>query len=115
MKIGFDMKIKKEKKSGLKIDKKKLKGVKKIKLVVSKKANTKFLPKNNKQDNINPNHYKGQIETFSYLADKLTKEELAGFCKGNIIKYITREKTKNGLEDIKKGQWYIEKLIDIKK
>lgn len=30
---------------------------------------------------------------------------------GNIIKYICRWKEKNGLEDLKKAQWYINHLI----
>lgn len=63
------------------------------------------------KDNINPEHYKGEIETFDYLMDKLTEEELSGFCKGNIIKYVTREKHKGGVEDLKKARWYLEKLI----
>lgn len=32
---------------------------------------------------------------------------------GNIIKYILRWKHKNGLEDLKKAQWYLNHLIDI--
>lgn len=30
---------------------------------------------------------------------------------GNIIKYICRWKSKNGLEDLKKAQWYLDHLI----
>lgn len=30
---------------------------------------------------------------------------------GNIIKYICRWKSKNGLEDLKKAQWYLNHLI----
>lgn len=32
---------------------------------------------------------------------------------GNIIKYILRWKNKNGLEDLKKAQWYLNHLINI--
>ncbi len=81
------------------------------------KVDVKFEPfKENNEwiDNINPEHYKGEIETFDYLADKLTKEELEGFCKGNIIKYVTREKKKGGVEDLNKSSWYLNKLIIIK-
>ena len=61
---------------------------------------------------INPNHYKtGGIEVFDFMKAKLTPEELSGFCKGNIIKYITRANHKNGIEDLKKAQWYLDKLI----
>ncbi len=63
-------------------------------------------------DKINPEHYKtGGIETFDYLKAKLTAEELKGFCKGNIIKYITRADQKNKKEDLEKAKWYLEKLI----
>ena len=30
---------------------------------------------------------------------------------GNVIKYICRWKEKNGLEDLKKAQWYLNRLI----
>lgn len=30
-----------------------------------------------------------------------------GYCFGNCIKYLTRYKLKNGLEDLKKAQWYM--------
>lgn len=66
------------------------------------------------EDKINPDHYKGKIETFDYLKDKLSSEELAGFCKGNIIKYVTREAKKGGVEDLKKSKWYLDKLISLK-
>jgi len=64
------------------------------------------------KDNINPEHYKtGGIETFDYIKAKLTAEQLNGFCKGNIIKYITRADQKNKKEDLEKAKWYLEKLI----
>jgi hypothetical protein len=58
-----------------------------------------------------PEHYKqGSIEPIDYIiANNLN------FIEGNIIKYITRYKYKNGLEDLKKAQFYINKLIDINK
>ena len=62
-------------------------------------------------DNINPSHYQGEIETIDYIKDKLTPEQFEGFLTGNIIKYISRYKKKNGLEDIKKSKWYIDRLI----
>lgn len=51
------------------------------------------------------------IETFDFIKAKCSTRELIGFCKGNIIKYITRENHKNGIEDLKKAQWYLDKLI----
>jgi len=64
------------------------------------------------KNNINPDHYKiGGIETIDIVKAKLSREEFIGFCKGNIIKYVTRANYKNGLEDYKKAQWYLDKLI----
>lgn len=61
-----------------------------------------------------PDHYnQGGIETIDYLKSTLTKEEFAGFCKGNVLKYVSREAHKNGIEDLKKAQWYLNRLIQI--
>ena len=64
-------------------------------------------------DSINPSHYVfGGIETIEYLKAKLTPEEYRGFLKGNVLKYVSREAEKNGLEDLKKDKWYLDKLIE---
>lgn len=67
-------------------------------------------------DNVNsPKHYTfGSIETFDYIKDKLTPEQLEGYCVGNVIKYLSRYRHKNGVEDLKKAQWYLDKIISIK-
>ena len=65
------------------------------------------------KDNINPDHYKsGGIETWDYLKAKLSPTQLSGFALGNVIKYISRCKDKNGLEDLKKAKWYLDKIIE---
>ena len=65
-------------------------------------------------DSINPSHYVfGGIETIEYLNAKLTPAEYRGFLKGNVLKYISRESEKNGLEDLKKSKWYLDKLIEV--
>lgn len=59
-----------------------------------------------------PAHYNvGNIETIDYL-DSLGLAE--DFCIGNAIKYLSRYKHKNGVEDLHKAQWYISWLIDKK-
>jgi hypothetical protein len=35
-----------------------------------------------------------------------------GYLEGNIIKYVTRHKEKGGIEDLKKAQHYLQKLIE---
>jgi hypothetical protein len=34
-----------------------------------------------------------------------------GFCEGNVIKYVSRYKFKNGVEDLKKARHYLDMLI----
>ena len=64
-------------------------------------------------DKINhPSHYAGAIETIDYMQDKLTAEGFEGYLVGNCIKYLSRYKKKNGVEDLKKCQWYLKKLIE---
>ena len=64
-------------------------------------------------DNVNhPSHYtEGKIECIEYIEDKLTPEEYRGYIKGNVLKYITREKHKNGDEDLRKAKWYLDRLV----
>ena len=59
-----------------------------------------------------PDYYKmGGVETIDYLHAFLTEDEFNGFCKGNVIKYVSRANRKNGVEDIKKARDYIRYLI----
>lgn len=59
-----------------------------------------------------PKHYThGAIETIDYMESTLSEDEFTGGCKMNILKYVSREKYKNGLEDLKKARWYLNRLI----
>jgi hypothetical protein len=44
--------------------------------------------------------------------DFITKNNIP-YIEGNIIKYLCRWKSKNGVEDLKKAKHYLEMLIDI--
>jgi predicted transcriptional regulator len=58
-----------------------------------------------------PSHYtNGSVECIDAIESMLTKEEFIGFLRGNILKYQWRYKQKNGAEDLKKAQWYFDKL-----
>lgn len=60
----------------------------------------------------NPQHYThGTIEIIDYMESALTGEEICGAYKFNILKYVSRERHKNGLEDLKKARWYLDRLI----
>jgi len=53
-----------------------------------------------------PDHYNIGIECTDYI-----KSWDMNFVEGNIIKYVTRYRYKNGLKDLLKAQWYINDLI----
>lgn len=63
-------------------------------------------------DNVNhPQHYnKFGMETIDIIENSMTKEQFKGYLKGNVIKYITRFEHKNGVEDLEKAVWHLNKL-----
>jgi hypothetical protein len=61
----------------------------------------------------NPAHYEGAIECIQAIQSSMSNEAFKGYLKGNIEKYIWRYDRKNGVEDLKKAQWYLNKLIEI--
>ncbi len=65
-------------------------------------------------DPINPNHYKdGEIECIDAMEASMTPEAFAGYCKGNVIKYVCRYDKKNGIQDLKKIIHYCELQIEL--
>jgi hypothetical protein len=55
-----------------------------------------------------PSYYThGTIETWDFILDKGMN-----FLEGNVIKYVTRWREKNGVEDLKKARVYLDKLIE---
>ena len=61
----------------------------------------------------NPAHYNnGEIECIDAIASALSLDELKGFVRGNVIKYLWRTEHKGGLEDLKKARWYLDYLIN---
>jgi hypothetical protein len=60
-----------------------------------------------KTDAVNPAHYRGDrvmriIEEFGLHQS---------FCLGNVVKYVLRHRDKNGIEDLKKARWYLDREI----
>ena len=63
--------------------------------------------KNRKSDKIkHPEHYTQGIEMWDY-----SYSQGLDFFEGNIIKYVTRWRHKNGIEDIYKAKQYLDRLI----
>lgn len=58
-------------------------------------------------DAINPPHYQGKG---MQAIDVIEAFEL-GYCEGNVLKYLLRWRRKEGVRDLKKAQWYLERLI----
>ena len=54
-------------------------------------------------------HYKNKaVQPWDYIiANDL------GYLEGNVVKYVSRWKNKNGIEDLKKAQHYLSKLIEV--
>ena len=62
----------------------------------------------------NPKHYTtGGIECIDAMQAMLSRDEFIGYLRGNVFKYQWRYKLKNGVEDLKKAQWYQNKLIEV--
>ena len=64
-----------------------------------------------------PSHYtNGKVECIDAIESATVgKTGIEAVCVANVIKYLWRYEDKNGLEDIKKAQWYLNKLIEVKK
>lgn len=67
-------------------------------------------------DSVNhPKHYtSGGIECIDAMISAYGKEAVAWFCLCNAFKYTWRTNLKNGIEDLNKAQWYINKYKELK-
>ena len=60
-----------------------------------------------------PNHYTGKYECIDVLRGIYGDNAVKDFCLCNTFKYLWRHKRKNGIEDLKKARWYLDKLIEM--
>jgi hypothetical protein len=67
------------------------------------------------EDEINePKHYhKNGIDVIGFAELHYSKEELKGFYRINIIKYVDRYDTKGGLKSLEKAEFYLKKLMEL--
>lgn len=62
-----------------------------------------------------PTHYnQGDIECIDAMVSAFGKEAVATFCQINAFKYCWRSEHKNGLQDIEKAVWYLNKFKELK-
>ena len=70
---------------------------------------------NTTKDNINPNHYKSScsLECIDAMQMAFGKTMVYDFCICNAWKYLWRYENKNGIEDVNKSKWYIDKAKEL--
>lgn len=66
-------------------------------------------------DNVNhPAHYNtGKYESIDVMVETQGIDAVKNFCICNAFKYIYRHRFKNGVEDIKKAIWYLNKYVEL--
>ena len=69
--------------------------------------------KHNTHDAVNhPLHYvHGGVECIDAIKAAVG-DGFAGYCAGNVIKYVFRYRFKCGIEDLRKARWYLNRLIE---
>lgn len=61
-----------------------------------------------------PYHYNsGSIECIDAMESAFGKEAVKSFCTCNAFKYLYRYSHKNGIEDIDKAIWYLNKYKEL--
>jgi hypothetical protein len=67
------------------------------------------------EDVINhPSHYhQNGIDVIGFSELQFNQDELKGFFRINVLKYVTRYDRKNNVEDLKKSRFYLDKLIEM--
>lgn len=61
-----------------------------------------------KEQVVHPEYYNQGIECWDY-----TTSHNMGFLDGNVVKYVTRFRHKNDLQDLHKAKQYLDKLIEV--
>ena len=58
---------------------------------------------------VEPNHYVDmKLSPLEYI---MANEGAFTWCISNVIKYVSRYRNKNGIEDLKKARWYLDRQI----
>lgn len=53
-----------------------------------------------------------KVQPWHAMEAWMTRDQFAGFLRGNAIKYLARCDDKGGVEDLKKARHYLDKLIE---
>ena len=66
------------------------------------------LKEEKKQMSTNPEHYRqGEIEVIDFILD-----QKMDYLTASVQKYIARWRFKEGIEDLRKARWFLDKLIE---
>lgn len=83
------------------------------------KANSPHSPADLDDDPVNPAHYmsyyKDGIDCITAMKHAFGEEAVQHFCITNAFKYIWRHMSKNGMQDIEKAVWYLNKYLELNK
>ena len=79
------------------------------------KQHYKILFGNDSSNVDHPKHYQGKHECIDEMIAVFGVEAVKHFCMCNVWKYRYRASAKNGQEDLDKADWYMSKLMDLRK
>lgn len=94
----------------------KKKSIKHKKYVEQMKGEHKTMEEIKVNDSVNhPGHYEGHtsIECIDAMILTFGVKRTAEYCVQNAYKYIWRHENKNGIEDLKKAEWYLNKFDEL--
>lgn len=63
--------------------------------------------------NAPPHYCTGKFECIDVMTEIFGVKAVQDFCLCNAFKYLYRTNRKNGIEDIKKAQWYLNKFVEL--
>ena len=80
---------------------------------ITLETSPKYITENEMEDIVNhPSHYnQNTMETIDVLENSMPRVHFCGYLRGNILKYMLRYEYKGGIDDLKKAQWYLNRLI----
>ena len=59
-----------------------------------------------------PKHYtQGKVECIDAIKE-MCGSGFKDYCRGSVVKYLWRYDKKNGIEDLRKAQWFLNALIN---
>lgn len=72
-----------------------------------------YAPLGADKEQIGGDHYMNMgVQPWTAMESWMTREQFAGFLRGNAIKYLARCGTKGGVEDLRKARHYLDKLLE---